>query len=80
MSSLGNWGALVMAAEPGTQDKAIRAEAIFFGLFIGGIVRIVWAYLKGGSLIDAFGITLTGLGLAVLIYSSVFFKRFSKGS
>ena len=61
-----------------TQDKSKRAEAIFLGLFVAGVIRVVWAYLKGGSLIDAFGITLTSLAVVVFIYWSVFFKRFSK--
>ena len=61
-----------------TNDKSKRAEAIFFGLLGAGVFRIVWAYVRSGSLIDAVGITLTSLALVVFIYWSVFVKRFSK--
>ena len=27
--------------------------AVFVGLALGGVIRIVWAYLKDGSLLDA---------------------------
>ena len=69
-----------MASEPQKKDKSIRAEAIFFGLFIGGAIRIVWVYLTDGSLIEALGITLTSLALALLIYWPNVIKRFRQGS
>ena len=71
-------GLSAMSPRTKTDDKSKRAEAIFFGLFVAGVIRIVWAYLKGGSLIDAVGITLTSLALVLFIYWSVFFKRFPK--
>lgn len=41
--------------------------ALFFGLAAAGVIRIGWAYLKDGSLIDAVAITLLSLALAALI-------------
>ena len=38
-----------MSTKTKTDDRSKRAEAIFFGLFVAGVIRIVWAYLKGGK-------------------------------
>ena len=55
----------------------LTLKAIIFGLVVAGVLRIIWAYLKNGSLVDAVGITVTSLALAAFAYWIVLAVKYS---